>query len=271
MEVPLRIGSKVYTISAICVPAINISIKLPQLSLLARAFSDKGFLLADESLLDGKDEITNLDFVLGTKFAYCLNFNEVSFGLGEDSIYALEDIGVMLLGDLDVLMHNVSYLPCVKDSSSDLSLHSNVATCETYLDSFIDDRVVCKDPVSRKNLELVNNFACLSDDGVSGWSLLHTSANFLVMNADFEVNHNELNRATADILEQTCSDYTHVYQHSYDNSSTEDNRKLMKWALRSADRCDDRRIILSLLWKPNVKHFLGHNRNLSTVILKSNL
>ena len=50
VEVEIKIGAKVHSIRAICVPEINISLKLPKLPVITKAFIEKGYTLADQNL-----------------------------------------------------------------------------------------------------------------------------------------------------------------------------------------------------------------------------
>ena len=89
-------------IEAICVPEININIKLPKSMEVTEQFAKKGYSLADRKLYECSESISEIDFILGSNSAYCLKSGEVSFGVGHTSIYANTSLGVMLLGKLIV-------------------------------------------------------------------------------------------------------------------------------------------------------------------------
>ena len=98
VEVPLRTESGIHNIIAVCIPEIKININLPRLNEIARAFILRGYSLADPFLLDGSNMIRDLQFILGTRSAYCMKSTEKSFGLESQSIYADCPQGVMLMG-----------------------------------------------------------------------------------------------------------------------------------------------------------------------------
>ena len=99
----LSVSKASYPVIAVCIPEIRIDIDIPGLTKVARKFVERGYTLADKTLLGGKDSISDLDFLLGTKSAYCLRHKEVPFGPKEDSIFADTDLGIMILGDMNKL------------------------------------------------------------------------------------------------------------------------------------------------------------------------
>ena len=110
VSMKINFGSKIHTINALCIPKINVNLKIPRLSQIAKAFEDKGYVLADK-LLSDSNSINDIEFILGTKSAYCLKTNEISFGAKNDSIYAKSDLGILLLGDSNTMLNNVNELP----------------------------------------------------------------------------------------------------------------------------------------------------------------
>ena len=79
------------------------------------------------------------------------------------------------------------------------------------------------------------------------------------MNSDLEINNSELEKAAAEVL--NYSKETELLD--IDEFTTENNRKLLKWALDSAERDETGRLTLPLLWKSN-KHLLGKDFELSS-------
>ena len=62
------------------------------------------------------------------------------------------------------------------------------------------------------------------------------------MNEKFEIDQNELERATADIL--NYSNEKDLIE--LDETATESNKKLMDWALDTAERDENGRIVMSI-------------------------
>jgi len=249
VSVPIIIDGKSYDVPAITVPKINISLKLAGLSSVAAEFSRKGYTLADPQLLDN-DNIDNLDFVLGTQSAYCLKSSEVAFGPSLNSIYARTDLGIMLLGDLDVMFRNITYLPVVREDSASIPT------------------VVSQHGIT--NYESISCVGVFDGDTISDEEQFVTSANFLVMDDELNIDPNELNEATADILEKSCSRSLRLEDSDEPEISSEENKNLMSWAMKCLSRDEHGRICLPLLWNYRVKHLLGLNRKLAEAILQSN-
>jgi len=253
VEVPIVLGVNSYLVPAITIPNINISFKLHGLSNIAKAFESKGYVLADTELTKS-DVVNNLDMVLGTRSAYCLKSSEVSFGRKNDSIYAQTDAGIMLLGDIDDISKNLPHLPDCLHSSINIdtvtSVSSNaVRTLEISSNSAIFDGLTVSD---------------INDEVV-------TSAYFITMDESLEIDSAELERATTDVLERACVNNLKLDQSEEIETSTEENKNLMNWALNNCTRDADGRICLPLLWNARVKHLLGSNRKLAEAVLKSSM
>ena len=101
VEFDLKFGQETQAIQAWCVPSILIDLDLPNLNVIVKEFTKKGYDLADKRLLNGADIINEVDLVLGTNFVYCILFNSVSFGSPKPSVYLNCPMGVLLLGKID--------------------------------------------------------------------------------------------------------------------------------------------------------------------------
>ena len=110
MDSILSSTTEFFSNSSSVIPNINISLNLPNLSLVTKEFISKGYQLADSYLYESNDSISNIDFVLGSKSLYCLKTNQILFGPDKDSIYAESDLGVLLLGEINKLLKNLSHL-----------------------------------------------------------------------------------------------------------------------------------------------------------------
>ena len=107
----MKFGEKIEKIMAFCVPKIDINVKLARLQHIVRAFQEKQYKLADEKLSDGKNVLSNISFILGTKSGFCVPETEVVFGPSNQCLYSITPLGVMLKGDEDQIFENLSYLP----------------------------------------------------------------------------------------------------------------------------------------------------------------
>ena len=121
VKLNIDFGDTSREIEAICVPEININIKLPKLMKVTEQFVNKGYSLADRKLYECSESISEIDFILGSNSAYCLKSGEVSFGVGHTSIYANTSLGVMLLGKLSTLLRDLPHLPESVTGLKDLS------------------------------------------------------------------------------------------------------------------------------------------------------
>ena len=87
-------------VKALCVPSINVKLKLHGLASVACAFVKKGYRLANSTLVTSNDEISNLDFVLGNNDAQMFPQTEVVFSTDITSVYSDTSIGIMLTGSV---------------------------------------------------------------------------------------------------------------------------------------------------------------------------
>jgi len=95
------------TVNAICIPAIDIQIKGNDLGKLVAEFVNRRFILADKKLHVGSTSIEDVEFILGSKYSYCLPETEDR----EDcSVYSKTSDGIMLKGDIVTLLKDVKYL-----------------------------------------------------------------------------------------------------------------------------------------------------------------
>ena len=98
VEIELKIGDSFRTIEAIAMPSLNINLTLPGLSQIVRGFVEKGYEIADQKLLQFRDYIVDIDFLLGTEVSYCFLEEMVPFGPDNKSTFSLSNLGVMFHG-----------------------------------------------------------------------------------------------------------------------------------------------------------------------------
>ena len=102
-------------IIAICVKNNKVKrISLPGLSKVVDSFTQKGYHLADDFLMDGSDQIGNFDIILGSNDAQLVCQTEKTFGKPPYSMYADTHLGVLLYGSVERLLRNIDALPLKK-------------------------------------------------------------------------------------------------------------------------------------------------------------
>ena len=111
VEANLKFGDTVKSLHALCLPSININLKLPCLGQIVQGFTERGYVLADEHLTTDDKFISNIDFILRTGSSYCLPHSEHLFGLEGLSLYSQTSLGVLLSGDINQMLVDLPYLP----------------------------------------------------------------------------------------------------------------------------------------------------------------
>jgi len=263
VEMPIVIGNKSYNIPAICTNEFNINLKLSGLSSVAKKFVSKNYKLADERLLENTDQIKDLDFVLGTKSAFCLKTNEVCFG--ERSMYADSDIGVLLLGDLSQMSEDLQNLP---DKSANKKL-SKRKKYNKKSGKITESNQIVSVAATDCFVEVNDNFAVMNDNSFEDITY-ETSVNFLVVDSNGKINDKELDKAATDVLSRNYFDYMSSDCEISDGHTSETNAKLIKFSLDSAERSVDGRLQMPLLWNPATCNSLSSNKSLALAVLESN-
>ena len=245
VELEMNLGESTKVINALCIPDININLKLPCLRKIVDGFLSKGYKMADRKLLHCEDEISDIQIILGSKSGYCVPETEITFGMQNKSLYSETPCGVMLKGDVKMLLIDLPYLSyaahisgnaCVSTTDETLS-HPRAEKLKFCLSSNVNFGEPCND----------DNFTVLDDAG--------------------EVVEVRLFEATNDILESVCEKALHKDTSVYTDESVEIHDKLIDYALEKTKRNNDGRLIMPLLWNPRVSHLLGQNFGLSKQIL----
>lgn len=118
VDVPIKINSEIHNVPAICVEKIDTSFKAAALSEIAAAFRQRGYKLADEGLFTSGELVADIGLVLGSESRHILPCTDVVFGNKNRSIFIQTPIGIMLSGNTNVLLENLSHL---RDSSSSVN------------------------------------------------------------------------------------------------------------------------------------------------------
>ena len=235
VKVPIKMGKTTFTFNALTVPEIAINVNLPKLGVVASKLKAKGYKLADELINKNSKSISNIELILGTDCSHILPVTSLVFGRRNLSSLATTPQGVMLEGRLDRMLENIANLP--RYGGPEVTSKGNICKNEASLDTVGDQNTI-------------NTITALNSAG--------------------EINEHELQKATAEMLERTCSEYLSK-DYLRDEATSEQNQKLIDFALQNTSRLDDGRLQMPLLWNSEVQHLLGKNYNLSLKVLKSNL
>ncbi|XP_068224198.1 uncharacterized protein, partial [Palaemon carinicauda] len=250
-KVSMMIGDRLCELEAMSVPSIKTCLKLPGLTSVVQGFIEKGYTVADKYLLNGKDEIMDVNFILGSNYAYCLKENTVLFGDLEGnipSVYSLTPLGIMLIGNLDQMSHNLIHLKNCQDTVAHIS-------CSNILS------IVCEEVEDMGNVcnaSLTNSYT-------------EVGANFAVLDHNGEIIDTEFERASKEVLDNLCLKTLNFDDVNIPEDYVENNDKIVDYVLSNTTRNADGRLVMPLIWNNKVKHLLGKNRHLATQILKSNL
>lgn len=255
VEAKISFGNEERIVRALCIPSIDISLHIPGLNVIVDDFVRKGYNLADEQLVNCNDKIDNIGFILGTKSGYCVPETEVIFGEEGLSLYSQTPLGVILKGDASQL---------VRDLSS-LSVYNNLMLLGSSCTTGVNDS-----RLSEYGIDLtLTKSSCLTTS--LDFSDRLASNSFSVLDEQGKLNDEELQKATKDILENQSLYYSNYDCNVYDDSSSELNIKLIRYALDNTTRDKDGRLRMPLLWNAEMSHLLGKNHKLATLILKSTL
>ena len=256
VEANISFGNEERIVKALCIPSIDISLNIPNLNLIVDEFVRKGYHLADEQLVNGTDKIDNIGFILGTKSGYCVPETDLIFGKEGLSLYSQTPLGVILKGDAHQLMKDLSSLTVCNNELMRLGSSCTTGLNESHLNEFSIDLTLTKS-------------SCLTSS--IGFNDKLDKGSFSVLDEQGKLIDEELQKATKDILENQSLYYSNYDCNVYDDSSSELNRKLIRYALDNTTRDKDGRLRMPLLWNAEMSHLLGKNHRLATLILKSTL
>ena len=195
-------------------------------------FIGKGYLLADKLLNENSNSLSNIGFILGTKFSFCIPTSEVLFGENSQSLYAKTPLGVAFKGDLDTLLHNLPTLPPY------LPFNSYVGVCAK------------KDAIDIDELT-VNVFQSTVVDSTDNDKYIS------VLDKDCCIVQEDLERALNSVLNDQFEtiDVDHCFRDTYSNI----DKRLVQFLIDKTDIREDGMLVMPLLWNPPVHHLLGKN------------
>ncbi|XP_068246865.1 uncharacterized protein [Palaemon carinicauda] len=243
VEVEMKFDRDSRVIYELCLPNINIAFNLPKLNRVLIRYLSIGYKLADARLLDGSEDISDIQLIWGSKSSYCIPKTEIVFG--EKSIYSKTPHGVVLKGATETILHDLPYLPYAPEvlSSSYISISNKTPD---YLSSeetkFYQTFNIDFGKIENKNESIVLEG---EDDEVGG-----------LVDID------------KDVLDCVC-DQALQRETSMYSETVEIHTQLVNYVLEKTTRNSEGRLVMPLLWNPRVSHLLGHNFNISEKILSS--
>ena len=112
VNVPLQIGADTKYVRAVCVPDINIELKIIGLNDLVTQCVSSGLTLADKTILDYNEGevINNIHMILGADYSYLLSETEYLFDPPFLCNCYNTKLGVILMGDVKNISANLTKL-----------------------------------------------------------------------------------------------------------------------------------------------------------------
>jgi len=252
VEVPLKIDNQEHIIEALCIPSISISLQLPLLPKIVQQILNKGYTLADEHLLQLESKIENLDLIIGTRSCFIIPEQDIMFG--ESSLYSQTPTGILLKGDSEQMLKDLKDLPPHD--------HTLTPTHTTH-----------PLPVQVQQHTQLDSIKQL-DEMIDEWGReerIICRTGYEVLNEKGEINENNLENATREMLEKECEKMLSLDTYNYKEDSTETNDNIMQFAIHNLQRNEEGRLIMPLFWDSQNSHLLGKNKNLAQAILHGNL
>ena len=126
----MHIGHNIFGISALCIPSFPMSLELKGLDRVVEVFHSKGWKLADKLL--GGSEISDVGLILGSDNSHILPVETMTFGTGcldSHSCALKSELGIMLQGSIQQVLHNARYLP-----------HDDITVCAHTVQADLEDR-----------------------------------------------------------------------------------------------------------------------------------
>ena len=260
VKIPIILGDCTFSLSAMVVPDINISLNLTSLGTVVEGFHCKGYKFADSMLTNTTQKVGNIEMLLGSDAAHCLLGKDIMFGEDSPSIFIESHAGVMLVGNIRNLIDNLPHLPFASNMvynmnpSTSAPLHSSTnVTTHSFL---------CSDFIVPS---LDNEIRDIDYEG------LNTDCNFSVLSNKGKLIESKLQKATEQILETECRKFINYDETVYEDETMQLNTNLIDFTLKNISRDNDGRVRVPLLWNGKVSHLLSKNETLAKVILKSNM
>ena len=265
VEMPVKLGDIIYQIPSLVVPELKVKLDLPKLNQVVKGFKEKGYVMAD-SFLGGSNSIENIDFILGANAAYCLPGSDICFG--KRSMYVSSTVGVLLSGEIDRYLADLSSLPFNSTVTDSLSL----AVEQDGADSRCGEECSVIDVFQTHSFFISPFLPSIDCEEFQDlpYEALVTDSNLAVLDRKGKVVDSLLHKATDEILEAECAKFINYDNNVYNDESVEIHDTLVKFTLNNLNRNEEGRITVPLLWNGRVSNYLSKNEKLSRLILNSN-
>ena len=110
LQFPIKVGNMTYQLEAYSIANLTFKLCNPYLYNVASQFKQRGYVLADPNLTKSPDKIQPVQIILGVNNSYILPEREIVFGHENNSVYSLTPVGIVLKGDINLLLKNVACL-----------------------------------------------------------------------------------------------------------------------------------------------------------------
>ena len=239
VKVPMQLKEISHYIDAIVLPNIDVKLSVADLNIVAKAFTSRGYILADEYLISSSlSNSVDFDLIMGPDAVKLLRPQTVAYGVEPNiSVYMQSQVGVMLIGDSQELLANADSLPKFNDSAS-------------FKCSRPDSQVTIAQAATDSKFNINSMCDVLDETG--------------------EVVKSQLKKATDEVLQFHTRQLMN-YDDTVDGDCSIENEKVVNYVLDNCECNDEGRFVMPLPWNPSCKHLLGTNFILSKQILFSNL
>jgi len=156
VELPVKLGDRVFLLDALCVPKIDIDLKLPGLGNVVDHLQNLGYDLADKLLSSQSNSIADIKIVLGVTSSFCIPVSSELFGKDNRSVLLNTPYGTMIQGDAGLLAGDLNSL----SSRSLVPMHftqSNVSLKRSDYHLISEDGSVTDREVERATQELMQS------------------------------------------------------------------------------------------------------------------
>ena len=243
VQFPIKVGNMTYQLEAYSIANLTFKLCNPYLYNVASQFKQRGYVLADPNLTKSPDKIQPVQIILGVNNSYILPEREIVFGHENNSVYSLTSVGIVLKGDINLLLKNVA---CLNQPNTEYCLFTSTGILS-------EDGGFYKKPISTHQENLLNDV---------------DNTEYTVCNSGGQLMEREVMRATDNILAQEYKNYINESETAEENSR-ELNNKLASYIINNTTQEPDGRLTMPLLWNPQVSDKLSQNQNLALSILQS--
>ena len=244
VQFPIKVGNMTYQLEAYSIANLTFKLCNPYLYNVASQFKQRGYVLADPNLTKSPDKIQPVQIILGVNNSYILPEREIVFGHENNSVYSLTPVGIVLKGDINLLLKNVA---CLNQPNTEYCLFTSTGILS-------EDGGFYKKPTSTRQENLLNdNF---------------DNTEYTVCDTEGQLMEREVMRATDNILAQEYKNYINESE-TVEENSRELNNKLASYIINNTTQEPDGRLTMPLLWNPQVSDKLSQNQHLALSILQS--